>query len=108
VAEVSKLMRDSGLVVFVALVSPYQSDRLSAKALFGPGAFLEVHVDTSVEVCAERDPKGLYAKAAAGSLPNMTGMGQVYEIPEHPDLVLHGVGDIEASVAALTVAILGE
>ena len=108
VAEVSKLMRDSGLVVFVALVSPYQSDRLSAKALFGPGEFLEVHVDTSVEVCAERDPKGLYAKAAAGSLPNMTGMGQVYEIPEHPDLVLHGVGDIEASVAALTVAILGE
>ena len=108
VAEVSKLMMDSGLVVFVALVSPYRSDRLSAKALFGAGEFLEVHVDTSVEVCAERDPKGLYAKAAAGSLPNMTGMGQAYEVPEHPDLILHGVGDIEASVTALTIAILGE
>jgi bifunctional enzyme CysN/CysC len=94
VAEVSKLMMDSGLVVFVALVSPYRSDRLSAKALFGPGEFLEVHVDTSVEVCAERDPKGLYAKAAAGSLPNMTGMGQAYEVPEQPDLILHGVGAI--------------
>ena len=108
VAEVGKLMRDSGLVVFVALVSPYRSDRLAAKALFAPGEFLEVHVDTSVEVCAERDPKGLYAKAAAGSLPNMTGMGQVYEVPEDPDLILHGVGDIEASVSALTLAILGE
>ena len=108
VAAVSKLMMDSGLVVFVALVSPYRSDRLSAKALFGAGEFLEVHVDTSVEVCAERDPKGLYAKAAAGSLPNMTGMGQAYEVPEHPDLILHGVGDIEASVTALTIAILGE
>lgn len=108
VAEVSKIMMDSGLVVFVALVSPYRSDRLSAKALFGAGEFLEVHVDTSVEVCAQRDPKGLYAKAAAGSLPNMTGMGQAYEVPEHPDLILHGVGEIEASVTALTFAILGE
>ena len=108
VAEVSKLMLDSGLVVFVALVSPYRSDRLSAKELFGQGEFLEVHVDTSVEVCAQRDPKGLYAKAAAGSLPNMTGMGQAYEVPEQPDLILHGVGDIEASVTALTIAILGE
>ncbi|CAB4872679.1 MAG: adenylyl-sulfate kinase [Actinobacteria bacterium] len=108
VAEVSKLMLDSGLVVFVALVSPYRSDRLSAKALFEPGEFLEVYIDTSVDVCAERDPKGLYAKAAAGSLPNMTGMGQVYEEPEHPDLVLHGVGDIEATVTQLTAVILGE
>jgi bifunctional enzyme CysN/CysC len=108
VAEVSKLMRDSGIVVFVALVSPYRSDRLAAKALFQPGEFLEVHVDTPVEVCAERDPKGLYAKAAAGSLPNMTGMGQAYEMPEHPDLILHGIGDIQASVETLVSAILGE
>jgi bifunctional enzyme CysN/CysC len=108
VAEVSKLMRDSGIVVFVALVSPYRSDRLAAKALFQPGEFLEVHVDTPVEVCAERDPKGLYAKAAAGSLPNMTGMGQAYELPEHPDLILHGIGDIQTSVETLVSAILGE
>ncbi|MDO8308864.1 MAG: adenylyl-sulfate kinase [Actinomycetota bacterium] len=108
VAEVAKLMRDAGVVVFVALVSPYRTDRESAAALFGEGEFLEVHIDTPVEVCAERDPKGLYAKAAAGNLPNMTGMGQVYEIPEHPDVVLHGTGDLEASAEQLVRVILGE
>ncbi|MEZ5115691.1 MAG: adenylyl-sulfate kinase [Candidatus Nanopelagicales bacterium] len=108
VAEVSKLMMDAGLVVFVALVSPYRADRRAAADLFEPGEFLEVYVDTPVEVCAERDPKGLYAKAAAGSLPNMTGMGQTYEAPDEPDLVLHGTGDLDESVAALARTILGE
>lgn len=108
VAEVAKLMSDAGLVVFVALVSPYQSDREAAKGLFPEGDFLEVYVDTPVEVCAERDPKGLYAKAAAGNLPNMTGMGQAYEIPEHPDLVLNGTGDLDTEVDALARVVLGE
>ena len=108
VAEVAKLMSDAGLVVFVALVSPYQSDREAAKALFPEGDFLEVYVDTPVEVCAERDPKGLYAKAAAGNLPNMTGMGQAYEVPEHPDLVLNGTGDLDTEVDTLARVILGE
>jgi bifunctional enzyme CysN/CysC len=108
VAEVAKLMSDAGLVVFVALVSPYQSDREAAKALFPEGDFLEVYVDTPVEVCAERDPKGLYAKAAAGNLPNMTGMGQAYEVPEHPDLMLNGTGDLDTEVDTLTRVILGE
>ncbi len=106
VAEVSKLMRDSGIVVFVALVSPYQADRETAAALFEPGEFLEVYIDTPVEVCAERDPKGLYAKAAAGNLPNMTGVGQSYEPPVHPDVVLTGTGNLEESVATLVAAIL--
>jgi bifunctional enzyme CysN/CysC len=108
VAEVSKLMVESGLVVFVALVSPYRGDRRSARELFDEGDFLEVYVDTPVEICAERDPKGLYAKAAAGSLPNMTGMGQSYEPPEDPDVVLRGTGDLDDSVATLARAILGE
>ena len=108
VAEVAKLMSDAGLVVFVALVSPYQSDREAAKVLFPEGDFLEVYVDTPVEVCAERDPKGLYAKAAAGNLPNMTGMGQAYEVPEHPDLVLNGTGDLDTEVDTLARVILGE
>jgi bifunctional enzyme CysN/CysC len=108
VAEVGKLMRDSGLVVFVALVSPYRADRESAAGLFGDDEFMEVYIDTPVEVCAERDPKGLYAKAAAGNLPNMTGMGQAYEVPDHPDLVLHGTGDLDLSVQQLVRAILGE
>jgi bifunctional enzyme CysN/CysC len=108
VGEVGKLMVDAGLVVFVALVSPYRADRESAAALYLEGEFMEVYIDTPVEVCAERDPKGLYAKAAAGNLPNMTGMGQAYEVPEHPDLVLRGTGDLDASVRQLVAAILGE
>jgi len=108
VAEVARLMRDAGLVVFVALVSPYAADRRAAKALFGDGEFMEVFVDTPVEVCAERDPKGLYAKAAAGNLPNMTGRGQAYEIPEEPDLVLAGTDELDAVVDRLVAAILNE
>jgi len=106
VAEVSKLMRDSGVVVFVALVSPFRSDRESAATLFDKGDFIEVFVDTPVDVCSERDPKGLYAKAAAGNLPNMTGVGQAYEPPLNPDLIVHGTGDVEASADLLVAAIL--
>lgn len=108
VAEVAKLMSDAGIVVFVALVSPYAADRRSAKELFAEGDFVEVHVDTPVEVCAERDPKGLYAKAKAGSLPNMTGMGQAYEIPEHADVVLDGAGSLEGAVERLVGVVLGD
>ncbi len=106
VAEVGKLMRDSGIVVFIALVSPFRSDRESAASLFEQEEFIEVFVDTPVEVCAERDPKGLYAKAAAGNLPNMTGVGQVYEPPLTPDLTLRGTGDPEVSADLLVAAIL--
>ncbi len=108
VAEVAKLMMDAGVVVLVALVSPYRSDRRAARDIFDDGDFIEVYVDTPVEVCAERDPKGLYAKAAAGNLPNMTGAGQAYEIPEHPDLVLRGEGDLDATAEQVARAILGE
>ena len=101
VAEVGRLMADAGLVVLVALVSPYRADRRAAREIFPPGMFVEVYVDTPVDVCAARDHKGLYAKAAAGSLPNMTGVGQAYEAPENADLILHGVGDLDASVEAL-------
>jgi bifunctional enzyme CysN/CysC len=106
VAEVSKLMRDSGVVVFVALVSPYRSDRETAAALCAEGEFVEVFVDTPVDICSERDPKGLYAKAAAGNLPNMTGVGQIYEPPVSPDLILRGTGDLEASADLLVASIL--
>ena len=108
VAEASKLMLDAGLVVLVALVSPFRSDRRAAREIFDAGDFLEVYVDTPVEICAERDPKGLYAKAAAGSLPNMTGVGQGYEAPEHADLILHGGGSLDEQVDALVSLIIGE
>ena len=90
VSEVALTLYDAGLVVIVAIVSPYAEDRAQAKSLFPHGDFSEVWVKTSAEVCAERDPKGLYRKAAAGELPNLTGVGQDYEPPANADLVLDG------------------
>jgi bifunctional enzyme CysN/CysC len=85
----------------VALVSPYAEDRDQARALFPEGAFAEVWVKTPAEVCAERDPKGLYKKAAAGELPNLTGVGQDYEAPDSAELTLDGTSSIEDGVESL-------
>ena len=104
VAEVARLMVDAGIVVLVALVSPFRSDRAAARELFGPGDFVEVFVRTPVEVCAARDPKGLYSKAASGDLPNLTGVGQDYEEPLSPDLVVAGDGDLAEAVGAVVAA----
>jgi bifunctional enzyme CysN/CysC len=82
----------------VALVSPYAEDRAQAKSLFPEGAFAEVWVKTPAEICAERDPKGLYKKAASGELPNLTGVGQDYEVPETADLILDGTLPVENSL----------
>jgi bifunctional enzyme CysN/CysC len=101
VAEVSRVLVDAGLIVIVALVSPFRADRAAAKNLFRPGDFAEVWVNTPAEVCADRDPKGLYAKAKAGTLPNMTGIGQNYEPPDHPDLVIDGAGPLDAATDEL-------
>jgi bifunctional enzyme CysN/CysC len=101
VAETAKLLLDAGLIVVVALVSPFRADRMVAKGLFEAGDFVECWVDTPAEVCAERDPKGLYAKAKAGKLPNMTGIGQGYEAPEEPDIVVNGAGSLEETVDRL-------
>jgi bifunctional enzyme CysN/CysC len=88
VAEVAKLMVDAGLIVLVALVSPFRSDRARAAALLPAGRFVEIFVDTPIDVCRQRDPKGLYAKADSGKVAHLTGRDQPYEAPEHPDLVL--------------------
>jgi bifunctional enzyme CysN/CysC len=104
VAEVARLMVEAGVVILVALVSPFRGDRRAARDLFDPGDFVEVHVRTPVEVCMARDPKGLYAKAASGDLPNLTGVGQDYEEPLDPELVVSGEGDLEAAVAAVVAA----
>ncbi|HEV8558392.1 MAG TPA: adenylyl-sulfate kinase [Actinophytocola sp.] len=105
VAETAKLLLDAGLIVIVALVSPFRADRAVAKALFADGDFDEVFIDTPAWVCAERDPKGLYAKAKAGTLPNMTGVGQSYEPPEHPDVVVDGTSSIDDAVAVLAARV---
>jgi bifunctional enzyme CysN/CysC len=101
VAEVAHILYDAGLVTIVALVSPFASDRDQAKALFPDGEFAEVWVKTPAEVCAQRDPKGLYKKAAAGDLPNLTGVGQEYEPPTDAVLVLDGTADLEANLEIL-------
>lgn len=106
VAEVAKLMLDAGLIVIVALVSPFASDRRAARDLFEPGHFIEVFIDTPANVCIQRDPKGLYAKAQAGLLHNMTGVGQRYEPPEVPEVIVDGTADLNTSVARLAEVIL--
>ena len=105
VAETARLMADAGLIVIVSLVSPFRGDRRAAKGLFAEGDFLEVWVDTPADVVVERDPKGLYAKAKAGTLPNMTGVGQGYEPPEHPDVTVNGAGEVADAVAQLLDAL---
>ena len=97
VSEVAKLMMDAGLIVIVALVSPFRADRDQARELFADGQFIEIWVNTPPELCAKRDPKGLYKKAAAGDLPNLTGIGQEYEAPINAELVLDGTLELKAN-----------
>jgi bifunctional enzyme CysN/CysC len=88
VAEVAKLMLDAGLIVLVSLISPFRAEREMVRQLFAPGEFIEVHVDAPLGVCAKRDPKGLYRKAAEGKIKNFTGIDSAYEPPLAPDLLL--------------------
>jgi bifunctional enzyme CysN/CysC len=89
-AEVAKLMADSGLIVLVSLISPYRADRENARNIIGDDRFLEVFVDTPLDECERRDPKGLYKKARAGNLPQFTGIDSPYEAPKAPDTRLDG------------------
>lgn len=104
VAEVARLLMSSGCVVIVALVSPFRSDRWAARQLFAAGDFVEVAVRTPIDVCMQRDTKGLYARAASGALPNLTGVGQEYEEPLEPDLVVDGAGDLEDATSEVVAA----
>jgi bifunctional enzyme CysN/CysC len=106
VSEVAKLMVDAGLIVITALVSPFEVDRQRAKSIFDDGEFLEVFVDTPVETCRTRDPKGLYKKSAAGQIPNFTGVGQDYERPLAPDLHLDGTASVADNVEKIIKILL--
>jgi bifunctional enzyme CysN/CysC len=86
VSEVSKLMVDAGLIVLVSFISPFRAERRMARALFQPGEFHEVHVDTPMSIAETRDPKGLYKKARRGELKNFTGIDSPYEAPESPEI----------------------
>ncbi len=109
VGEVAALFADAGFVVLTAFISPYRSDRERAREAVQrnpEGAFHEVYVKAALEVCEERDPKGLYRKARAGDIPDFTGISAPYEAPEEQELVIEtGTLSEEQSVAALVTYI---
>lgn len=98
IGEVSKLFVDAGTVVLSAFISPYKRDRIMVKNLVDVGEFIEVYVKCPIEVCEERDVKGLYEKARAGIIKGFTGIDDPYEVPEKPDIVVETSSqDIEES-----------
>jgi len=88
VAEIAKLFVEAGMIALVALISPFRSEREMARALLAAGEFIEIHVATPLAECERRDPKGLYRRARADELPNFTGIDQLYETPEAPEISL--------------------
>ncbi|MBS8240728.1 adenylyl-sulfate kinase [Marinobacter lipolyticus] len=88
IGEVSKLFTDAGLIVLSAFISPFTSDRLLVRNLMPSGEFIEVFMDTPLDTCEQRDPKGLYEKARAGEIRNFTGIDSPYEAPERPEVRL--------------------
>ncbi len=99
VGEVCRLFVDAGLVVLSAFISPYRADRDLVRALHPDGAFSEVFVDASLQVCEGRDVKGLYARARAGEIPEFSGVSAPYEAPTTPDLTLDTTRPLDACVA---------
>jgi bifunctional enzyme CysN/CysC len=108
VGETAKLFVDAGLIVLVSFISPFRSERRMARELVGEGEFIEVFVDTPIEVCMQRDPKGLYVKAKAGEIKNFTGIDSPYEAPENAELRIETVNGDAAEHAAAIVAYLRE
>ncbi|QCI25050.1 adenylyl-sulfate kinase [Buchnera aphidicola (Rhopalosiphum padi)] len=90
IGEVAKLMMDAGIIVLVSVISPYKNQRKKVSIMLGEKNFLEVFVDTPINICEERDPKKLYKKSRLGKISDFTGIQSVYEIPEKPDLCLDG------------------
>ena len=91
VGEAAKLFVDAGLIVLTAFISPFRSERRMARELMGEGEFVEIFVDTPIEICMQRDPKGLYEKAKSGTIKNFTGISSPYEPPEQAELTIHTV-----------------
>lgn len=88
IGELAKLMADAGLIVLTAFISPHRAERQLVRELLPDGEFIEVFVNTSLEVCEQRDPKGLYKKARAGEIRNFTGIDSEYEVPLKPEIDL--------------------
>jgi bifunctional enzyme CysN/CysC len=108
VGEVAKLMTESGLIVLCSFISPYRAERDRVRALMQVGEFIEVFVDTPIEDCIRRDTKGLYAKAKAGALKNLTGFDAPYEAPQFPEIHLHAIDGEPERLAERVVSVLAE
>ncbi|NBC58011.1 MAG: adenylyl-sulfate kinase [Bacteroidetes bacterium] len=103
IAEVAKLFVDAGQICIAAFVSPTKADRKLVKDIIGEDDFIEIFVDTPLEICEKRDVKGLYAKARKGEIKNFTGISAPYENPEHPDLIIKTEHkDVEQSAKAVS------
>lgn len=89
IGEMANLFRDAGVINLTAFISPYRQDRQMARAISAGDDFVEVFVDCALDVCEERDPKGLYKKARNGAIPNFTGISAPYEAPENPEIHIH-------------------
>ena len=99
VAEVAKLFVEAGLITLVAFISPFRAEREMARELVAPGEFFEIFVDTPLEACERRDPKGLYKKARRGELQNFTGLDSPYEPPTNPELILDALNENASDLA---------
>jgi len=108
IGEVARLMVDAGLIVLTAFISPYRAERQMARALFEDGEFIEVYVDTPLDIAERRDVKGLYRKARRGELKNFTGIDAPYEAPAAPELRLDTVGYSAEEAAEHVLALLRE
>ena len=106
VTEVSKLMMDAGLIVIAAFISPFKRERERIKKSIGEANFIEVFVSTPLEVCEQRDPKGLYKKARAGKILNMTGISSPYEAPDSPNFTVSTQKPTDQFVRELSVFII--
>jgi len=107
VGEIVRLMADAGVIAIVALISPYRDDRARVRARIPEGRFVEVFVDAPLAVCEDRDPKGLYARARSGEIPNFTGISAPYEAPDQPEMVLQTAeNDIDACVDKVVETII--
>lgn len=98
IGEISNLFIDAGVVTLAAFVAPYRTDRENIRSLVGADRFIEVFVNTPLEICEARDVKGLYAKARKGEITNFTGISAPYEAPDSPQIEIGGEASIEASV----------
>ena len=109
ISEVAKLMTDAGLIVLTAFISPFRAERRMARELFPDGEFIEVFIDTPLDVAESRDVKGLYKKARDGKLKNFTGIDSPYEAPQEPEIHIDTTEmDAEAAAERIVSAILNE